>query len=326
MTTAIASAFGSLFADATFGWRQLAKRKVATAAAILSLALAIGACIAAFRLVDALFLRPMPVRDPSSLCSVSYSGFDSRTGEPTVFASNSYPMFRRMREAVKAQADLVAVSFVGPIDLTYGSDQDMEKAYRQSVSGDVFANLGLHPVLGRLISSADDQVPGAKPYAVLSYDYWARRFGQDPTVIGRTFHVGSTVHEIVGVAPKGFTGTEPGTMVDLFVPTMMEAGSVNRDNSFWLRLFARVKPGVDPKVLASRLDALYQVAEKERAKTFLNFPKYLLDKYPNAHLTLRSAAQGASELQNEYGSALAALCTLVAMVLLIDPAIMLRAD
>jgi predicted permease len=293
------------------------KRKMATGAAVLSLALAMGACTAAFRLVDALFLRPMPVRDPGSLYAVSFHGFDSQTGAPETWDSNSYPLFRQLRAAIKGQAQAAAVSFMSHIDLTYGADADTEKAYRQEVSGEMFSEFGLRPALGRLLSEDDDQVPGAKPFAVLSYDYWTARFGQDRSVIGRTLRMGDRVYQIAGAAPQGFTGTEPGTMTDIFTPTMMEAGSVNRDNAFWLRIFVRVKPGIRAESVGAQMDAVYQVAEKERAKRFLNFPKRLLANYPNAHLVLQSAGEGASEMQVEYRSALIALCVLVAMVLLV---------
>ena len=313
----INTVLGFLWADFSFGCRQLMKRKVAAGAAVLSLALAIGACTSAFRLVDALFLRPMPVRDPGRLYSVSYHGFDSQTGVPETWDSNSYPMFRQMREALKGQAQVVAVSFMTHIVLTYGSAADTEKAYRQEVSGEMFLDFGLHPALGRLLTEDDDRVPGEKPFAVLSYDYWTARFAQDPRIVGRTFHMAGAVYQIVGVAPKGFTGTEPGTMTDIFTPTMMEAGSVNRDNSFWLRLFVRVKPGIRPESVRAQMDAIYRVAEKERAKHFLNFPKHLLASYPNEHLVLQSAGEGASTMQVEYRTALIALCVLVAMVLLV---------
>ena len=294
------------------------KRKVTTGAAVLSLGLAIGSCTAAFRLVDALFLRPMPVGDPGSLYVVSYNGFSARTGEPNSWDSNSYPMFRKMRDTVKGQADLVAVSTpVDRTDITFGSVQEMEKAYRQNVSGDMFSNFELKPALGRLLNKDDDREPGRSPYAVLSYDYWTRRFGRDPSVIGRTFHRGSTAYEIVGVAPKEFTGTEPGKMVDFFEPTMMSAGSINRDSDFWLRIFVRVRPGVNLQRLQDRMNAIFQTAEKERAKGFQNFPKYLLDKYPNATLVLKPAGKGVSNMQTDYGSALATLSVLVGMVLLV---------
>jgi putative ABC transport system permease protein len=306
-----------LRADIQFGWRQLMKHKVTTGAAVLSLALAIGACTSAFRLVDAMFLRPMPVADPASLYAISYQGFDSKTKEPKTWDSNSYPMFRQMRKEVMEQADLSAVSFLDHVDATYSSDAEMEKVYRQYISGGLFSNFGLQPALGRLLTEDDDRVPGAKPYVVLSYDYWTRRFGQDPQVVGRTLHMNGTAYEIVGVVQKGFTGTEPGTMTDMFVPTMMSAGVINNANSFWLRIFVRVKPTVDVRSLAVKMDGVFRVWEKDRAKGFLNFSKNLLDTFPQERLVLKSAAEGASNMQADYGSALVTLCVLVAMVLLI---------
>ena len=106
-------------------------------------------------------------------------------------------------------------------------------------------------------------------------------------------------------------------MTDIFVPTMMQAGSVNRDNSFWLRLFVRVKPGVPSESIRAQMDALYRVAEKERAKHFLNFPQHLLASYPNEHLVCNPLEKVPPTCRLEYRSALIALCVLVAMVLLI---------
>jgi putative ABC transport system permease protein len=167
----------SLRADAVFGWRQLKKKKVTSAAAIISLALAIGACTSAFRLIDALLLRPLPVAGADRLYALSYQGigFD---GKPLTGEGCEYPMFRLMRDAVKDQAELLAISFSNRTDLTYGSDEHMEKAYLQYVSGWMFGSFGLRPAVGRLLNENDDRKPGAHPYAVLSYDYWTRRFGR----------------------------------------------------------------------------------------------------------------------------------------------------
>ena len=200
----------SLRADAVFGWRQLMKKKVTSAAAVLSLALAIGACTSAFRLIDALLLRPLPVAHPERLYTVAFEspGMDGTSRHTTVArircSSGCAPR-------VKDQAELIAVSmYNGLIDLTYGSDQDMEKANPQFVSGWMFDTFGLRPAIGRLLTENDDITPGAHPYAVLSYDYWTRRFGRDPKVIGRTFRMGDDIFQIVGVAGESFTGTETG--------------------------------------------------------------------------------------------------------------------
>src|SRR6476469_5685710 len=180
----------SLRADVVFGWRQLMKKKATSAAAVLSLALAIGACTAAFRLIDALLLRPLPVAHAERLYTVAFES-PSFEGTYATYDSCSYPMFLRMREALKGQAELIAISmYNGPIDLTYGSDQDMEKANPQYVSGWMFDTFGLRPAIGRFLTKEDDLKPGAYPYAVLSYDYWTRRFERDPKAVGRTFRIG----------------------------------------------------------------------------------------------------------------------------------------
>ncbi len=129
----------SLRTDAIFGWRQLKKTKITSAAAILSLALAIGACTSAFRLIDAVLLRPLPVANPERLYDVSRQGIGPE-GKPQTFDGWAYPDFQLMRAAVKDQAELFAVSYAEPVDLTYKSDEEIEKAYLQYVSGWMFTD------------------------------------------------------------------------------------------------------------------------------------------------------------------------------------------
>jgi predicted permease len=305
----------SLRADAIFGWRQLMKRKVASAAAVLSLALAIGACTGAFRLIDALLLRPLPVADPDQLYALARQGigFD---GKSQTFDGWAYPAFRLMRAAVKDQAELIAISYAERMDLTYKSDQEMEKARVQYVSGWMFGSFGLRPAAGRLLIENDDLKPGGHPYAVLSYDYWTRRFAKDSKVIGRTFRMGETLYEIVGVAGGPFTGTEPGTVTDVFVPTMMHPGAV-RDDWVWHRTLARLKPGVPIEPVRQKLDATSRAFELERAKGFKGMSKQSIDQFLAQTLVLNPAAAGASDLQSNYRMALVALGVLVALVLLI---------
>ena len=304
-------------ADAVFGWRQLMKKKATTAAAVLSLALAIGSCVAAFRLCDALLLRPLPVADAARLQSVAFEGVGA-DGKTMVYDSCSYPMFVRMREAVKQQAELIAVSYADRADLTYGSDEDTEKAYRQYVSGWMFSSFGLRPELGRLLDANDDAAPGAHPVAVLSHDYWVRRFGSDRSVIGRRFRMGDDLFEIVGVAAEPFTGTETGTVTDVFLPMAMKyRRTLESSNNFWLRTLVELKPGVAPEPVRERLRAVFAAIQQERAKTLVGMPKQRLEAFFKERLLLEPASAGRSNLQRDYGRALVALAILVAMVLLI---------
>jgi len=291
----------SLRADAVFGWRQLNKRKATSAAAILALGLAIGACTAAFRIVDALFLRPLPVANPDGLYGVSL-------GES--LRNFTYDEFRQMR-AEQGQAELIAVSGAPALDVTYGSDQDNEQAHGQFVSGWMFGSFGLHPALGRLFTEFDDLKPGAHPVAVLSYDYWTRRFARDPKVIGRTVRMGpdwrigtsSKAFEIVGVGPEGFSGTETGVPIDIFLPTMMQA-MVEAPYAGIFRIFVHLPPGAAIEPVRDRLLAALRASSAD------------LSKAPRTLVT-ESAAAGASNFRTDYRRALAALDVLVALVLLI---------
>jgi predicted permease len=305
----------SLHADWVFGWRQLRKKPATSAAAVVSLALAIGACTSAFRLVDALLLRPMPVAHPHRLYAMNLRG-TGPDGSLRDSDSNKYPQFLLMRAAVKADAELIAASWVDRADLTYASADEMEKAHRQYVSGWMFSSFGLKPALGHLFTESDDLKPKAHAYAVLSYDYWGGRFGKDSKVIGRTFQMGSDQYEIVGVAPEGFTGTEPGTFTDIFLPTMMHEGVTHADWS-WIRTFVQLKPGGNPAPVRDRLQTIWNVVQAERAKTFTNWPQGRVKKFLSQRLLVEPAAAGLSAMRQSYRIALAAVSVIVALVLLI---------
>jgi predicted permease len=311
----VAGWLDGLRADVIFGWRQLRRNRVTSSAAILSLALAMGACVSAFRLMDALLWRPLPVAAPERLFAISRAEL-SFEGKPTHFDGWAYPDFVLMRAAAKGQAELVAASYAERRDLTYASDEEMEKGMVQYVSGWMWESFGLHPALGRLFTQQDDRIPGAHPVAVLSYDYWSRRFGRDPKVIGRTVRLGDQLLEIVGVGPKTFTGTEPGTVIEVFVPTMMHR-SVTRDDSTWHRTLAVIAPGTAMESLRAKLDAINMGFESERAKGFMGMSQQSIDNYLHQRVEFVPAASGISELQGDYQQALEWLGALVVLVLLI---------
>ena len=311
----VAGWLDGLRADVIFGWRQLKRNKVTSAAAVLSLALAMGACVSAFRLIDALLLRPLPIAHPERLYVLSRQVLDSG-GVPRGGDSWAYPDFARMRAAAKPEATLIAASYTDRLDLTYTTDEEMEKGYVQYVSGWTFESLGLRPALGRLFSEQDDLTPGAHPYAVISYDYWKERFGRDPHVIGRTFHLGEQIFEIVGIGPESFTGIEPGTMTDIFLPTMMHRW-VTRTDASWHRTLAVIEPGTSLEPLRAKLDAISRNFETERSKEWKGMPQDVIDMAINQKLLIEPAASGVSMMQEDYRRALAWLAVLVGLVLLI---------
>jgi len=308
----------SLLADVSFGWRQLCRNKLASVAAVLSLALGIGSCVAAFRLIDALLWRPLPISDPGNLYVLSHkmTGFDGKPIEDGHWAT---PDFKLMRDAVKDQADLMAISDADRIDVTWSSD-DMEKAHVAYVSGNMFPLFGLEPALGRLLTPADDRGPGLNPYAVLSWDYWNHRFGRDARVLGSSLHIGDQTFEIIGVGPRDFTGTEKGTVTDIFVPLSMNRLATD-DAWDWHRIFLMLKPGVEPATslepIRQHLSAVNHAFGSACSTCFRGETQASIDRYLNQKLAFYPAGAGISDLQKEYRRYLGVLGLLAALVLLI---------
>jgi predicted permease len=308
----------SLLADMNFGWRQLRRNKVTSVAAVLSLALGIGSSVAAFRLIDALLWRPLPITNADRLyvLSRSMTGFNGKPAEDDHWAT---PDFNLMRDAVKDQADLIAISDADRTDITWSNDDDMEKAHVVYVSGNMFPLFGLEPALGRLLAPADDRAPRA-PYAVLSWDYWNHRFGRDPHVLGRSLHIGDQTFEIIGVGPRDFTGTEKGTVTDIFLPLGMNS-LATQESVDWHRTFLMLKPGVNPATalgpLRQHLSAVSRAFEVDCSKCFRGMTRASIGRFLNQKLVFQPAGDGISELQKDYRRLLGILGLMVALVLLI---------
>jgi len=309
----------SLLADVSFGWRQLCRNKVTSVAAVLSLALGIGSCVAAFRLIDALLWRPLPISNSSKLYVLTRK-LTGLEGKPIEDGYWSTPDFKVMRDAVNDQADLIAISGADRTDITWSTDDDMEKAHVVYASGNMFPLFGLDPALGRLLSPADDRSFGASPYAVLSWDYWDHRFGRDPNVLGRSVHIDGQTFEIIGVGPRDFTGTETGTVTDIFLPVSMSS-IATQDGYTWHRVFLMLKSGVNPATalepLRQHLSAVSHTFEAQCAACFRGVPQATIDRLLDKKLVFHPAGAGISDLQKEYRRLLGVLGLLVVLVLLI---------
>jgi len=140
--------------------------------------------------------------------------------------------------------------------------------------------------------------------------------GVTPRVLGRTFKIGNDVLEIVGVAPVGFTGTEPGIFTDIFLPTMMHAG-VTHDDWSWIRTFIQLKPSGKREHVRDRLQAVWSVVQTERSKAFTSWPENRIKGYLQQKVVVEPAAAGLSYLRKAYGAALSVLSVIVVLVLLI---------
>jgi putative ABC transport system permease protein len=310
----IFSRLESILRDIAFGLRLWRRNKAVTAAAILSLSLAIGACTAAFSLIDALILRPLPVDDPKSLVYIALRApADARDG-----LSFNYPLFRELREAGGPQVRLFAMSDQGRRDATFDDSGHPEKVYGQWVSGDAFGILGVKPALGRMLGPDDDLQPGQHPVAVLSHDFWTRRFGGRPDVLGRWVTIRNKQLQVVGVAERGFTGVEPGIMTDLWTPTMMwDASAISDPDTRWFRIWGRMGRGIDAEQAVPVLQTVLTRFRREQAVRRPEEPRVRLEQFLNTRLFLRSAATGPSGLRENFQQPLWVLGGIAGLVLLI---------
>lgn len=301
----------SIVRDTRYGSRMLCKSPIVTTVAILSLALAIGACTAAYSLIDALILRPLPVRDPEGLVYLTYPSDSPGAPEHDSF---NYPLFERLRDASRGKVELFGVSWPRPRDVTLGNSTG--KIQVQFVSGDALAILGVKPALGRLLTAADDRYPGESPVAVVSYEFWMRNGGHpdilnqlldyiEPSSTTRTKNITRRL-QIVGVVQRGFTGVEPGVKVDAWIPHMMftpEAFTIADWD--WLLILGR------PKSHATREQAQHLMQQ-----TLLDY-RHDHPREFRKQINVRSAANGPSLIRKALERPLWILAIVAGLVLLI---------
>ena len=275
----------SLWQDLRYGARTLARTPGVTAVAVLSLALGIGANTALFSVVDAVLLKKLPVKEPDRLVlfkSESGSNFtpggyhgNSERDESGRVVRTSFPYqtYVRLREQ---QGGVVSDVFAfGSLNVNVSAGGEADVASAQAVSGNYYAALGLAPHAGRLINDDDDKA-AAPPVVVLSHRYWQKRFGSDPSVVGRQINLNNVPFTVAGVAPPGFDGTmQVGSSPDVTLALAWEPQvSTERSRSagagqWWLRLMGRLKEGATPEQARAALDAVFRQSVAEHRATRL---------------------------------------------------------
>ncbi len=244
--------------------RTLAKTPFVTIVAILSLGLGIGANTAIFSMYESMLLRPLPVPNPDELVNLGAPG--PKPGSQSCGQAGdcdvvfSYAMFRDLQNAPSGLSGLAAHRQFGA-NLAYHRQTSTGEGLL--VSGSYFQVLGLRPSLGRLIGPDDDRTIGGHFVTVLSHEYWVARFDADPNVVNQTLIINGHPMTVLGVAPRGFTGTTLGVHPSVFVPiTMrgqMEPGWKDFDNrrSYWAYLFGRRQPGTSLQQVRTAINASY---------------------------------------------------------------------
>jgi predicted permease len=303
------SMIGDLWQDIRYGLRMFSKNPGFTLIAVLMLALGIGANTAIFSLLDTVVFKMLPVKDPTSL--VLLANADERRG-----ASFSYPSYQDLRDRNQVFAGIIAYDGVA-LNLSDGSQT--ERAAGQLVSGNFFSVLGVNPFLGRAFSEEDDKTPGAHPVAILSHSFWQRRFAADPGLIGKTIHLNGVPFTLIGILPPDFFGVEVGLAPDVWVPMMMQVQlSGGRDrlrmrNNFWVRILARLRPGMNEQQAEAATDALYRQINEEAPGLSPGLRNFLSQQ----HIKLEPASKGLSSLRKQFKQPLLILMGFVGLVLLI---------
>src|SRR6266404_5912058 len=223
---------GDLWQDLRYGLRMLARNPGFTIVAVLALALGIGANSAIFSVVNTVLLRPLPYKNPDALVMVwddqTHLGFPKDTPSPANFLD-----WREQNTVFEGMAAMTERSF----NLTGAGEPERFDGRR--VSANLFSLLGVEPQLGRAFT-ADEDKPGIR-VVILSHRMWQRRFGGDPTIVGRALNLNGEAYTVVGVMPRSFQF--PAQRDDLWVPIAFPADEASQRGSHYLEVLARLKPG-----------------------------------------------------------------------------------
>ena len=241
---------GSVLQGFIYGLKSFSRSPVFAAVFVVALAVGIGAAVSVFTVVDALLLRPLALPHPEQLVGVTgvYRGHSQ--------VPLSYPMFAELEREERA--------FTGICGWTAGEDFSVEINGRESLSdvrsvtGSYYSVLGVRPLLGRLIGPGDAESGRVSQVAVIGYQMWRERFGGDPNVVGKTFHIDGKPFTIVGVTQKWFTGMTIGSPPEITVPAgAAELHSLQSRSLLWLFVTGRLAGGDQVTHASAQLQAIW---------------------------------------------------------------------
>ena len=318
------AALDNLWRDLRFGLRSLCLSPGFTATAVLTLALGVGANAAVFSVMNAVLLKSLPVADADRVVYLRTSNPPRNTGTIDTTQTLSYPVYDALHQAANRQTGAMSavMAYVplsgNKVGVRYGAEP--EEAEGDMVSGNFFSGLGVKLQRGHGFTEQDEQ--NRAPVAVLSNNYWTRRFARDPGVLGTALYVNGIGFTIVGIASEGFEGLETGQSTDFWIPLQsrpelnawgnpLEDGKTYMTNPTWwcLRLIGRLSPGVTKAQAVAQLQPIFQQA----AYVGLGSPM-AGEKRPELSL---EDARGFPGYADTYGKPLRLLMGMVGLVLLI---------
>jgi predicted permease len=309
-----------------YSFRQLRKTPGFTAVVVVTLALGIGANTAVFSVMDAVLLRSLPVRNPQELVYLHTSDFP---GGQTGYGDTSMRMqvYEALRAEKRVFADLMAwvpLSTTSGIPARFGSEPEEIRA--DMVSGNFFSGLGVAPAQGRVFDLEDEQQHSQ--VAILSYDYWTRRFARSASVVGETLFIKGVPFTIVGIAAPRFVGLDQGKATDVWVPFQISQdikpwgvsrgvttynNQANLYGSKWwfLLTIGRLQPGISKQQALAYLTPIFQHAAIE------GLSAEDLSRHPKPPVLTFTDAKGMEGMRETYEQPLRVLMGMVALVLVI---------
>jgi len=288
-----------------YALRVLGKNPGFTSVAVLSLALGIGANTAIFSLLDALLLRDLPVRQPERLVELSVV----RRGNKIMF---SYPMFREIERGQKVFSGLIGWSFGAMTNVEINGV--LSQAEVRTVTGNYYSELGATPLLGRLLAAEDVNLAGTgtSPVAVLSYEYWQRRFGGAADVVGKQIAIDGQPFTIIGVSRKWFTGMTVGEAPDVTTPMK----PTDNRAMLWVFITGRLKEGATVAQARAQLQSFWP--EVLRATASTETPGLRRQSFLSMGLDVAPAATGINaSLRSNFTRPLYVLTGIVGLILLV---------
>lgn len=308
----------SIWQDVRYGARTLRANPGFTLAAVLSLALGIGANTALFQLLNGLVLRALPVNDPEALARIDYVGNAGRTGnfweDPDDFTN---PQWEQIRAHHEPFSGVLAWT-----NMEFNLAPHGEARYAKSivVSGEFFQVLGVNAYAGRLFTPSDDQRGCASPGAVIGYGFWQSEFGGARSALGRQIRLNGHSIDVIGITPPEFSGPDIGKRFEIAVPICAEP-MLNGDNAldaratWWLGIMGRRKPGVSIEQASAYLSSVWPGI----IQATIN-PGWRADavkEYKTLKIHAEAGSTGFSRLRDEVEHPLILLFTIAALVLLI---------
>ncbi len=252
---------GSVWRDVRYGLRQLVADKVFSVAAILTLALGLGAAITIFTVVNAVLLQRVPYRSPERLVILQGSDSDNGTIQQVSISQTDVADWRERSTVFSG------LSVWGSLAFNLEQGERSQRLSAELVNQNYFALLGVKPALGRFFDPEEDLKPLERYVVVLGYDLWRSSFGADPAILGRKLQFNGMSYQVVGVGPRDFHGLSD--KADLWVPSMLPPirSFVTSRGFRWASGVGQLKPGVSLSQAQQQMHGVTDALDKEMPDT-----------------------------------------------------------